>query len=562
MKIRRVHLLAGLAALAVVALAPALAAAAWLGGITFSQPTPSFLPHGQHVEVSVDYNHADAGGARIFVVPLTGGGNTPGQGNSGSTVVPAGTGTVTRWFTVTSGSPTVDHVRITMTSADQSVTYFSFEVRVHYEFGPSGIYNIHFSEGNHSVLAQGTDLTMTFDYATTASPDVRVYARPWRNNNLVTGYYASGGYGTAPSGSGSQWFNYASTDADVNQVHFTMYDGTLSTVLLEFNVAVDYHWREVGMTNVVFNKPSPASASLNEHITASFAYDNPTGESVYFWVVPQHANAFPGAYGSYQGSSSTAPGSGWNARYFLATSPGDYDAVRLVCRGVSSGTEYVNVPVPVSYHYDHTSVDNIVTVPAEPAILDVGTQLQASYDYHTDHAGNILTWALPWFEGDWPVLDFNFAAASPLPTGDGSVARGVTGRYSGVAIDHLYFLVTNDDQSATLLEYYLPLTAFWSGTAQTSPVPEAGLAAPVVLGQNYPNPFNPVTTVPLDLDATRYVKLSVFDLRGRRVATLVDGLVAAGHHEIAFDGTKLASGTYICRVEGKGGASRPMTLVK
>jgi len=562
--VKTVHALLAvcLAALAAVALTPALAAAAWLGGISFSQPTPSHLAYGQHVEVSIDYDHADATGARIFVIPRTGGGNTPGQGNSGSTLVPAGTGTVTRWFTVNSGTPTVDHVRILMTSADQSVTYFTFDVRVHYEFGPSGIWNIQFSDGDHSVLANGNNLTVTFDYATTASPDVRIYARPWQNNNLLAGYGASGGAGPAPSGSDSQWFTFGSADADVNQVHFTMYTGDLSVVLLEFNVAVDYHWRDVGMTNPAFSKPSPGSAILNEHITTSFDYDNPTGEDVNFWVIPQYAHAFPGAYAGYQPSTPAAPGTGSASRFIVATSPGDFDAVRLLCRGAASSNEYINLIIPVSYHYDHTSVDNIATVPAEPAILDVGTGLEVSYDYHTDFGANILSWALPWFEGAWPFLDFTYTGSPPLPTGSGSLVRSVYGQADGLAIDHVYFRVTNTDQTETLLEYLTPVTAFWAGAAALSPVPQAGPAAPVVLGQNYPNPFNPVTTIPLDLDATRYVKLSVFDLRGRRVAVLVDGLVAEGHHEIPFDGTKLASGTYICRVEGAGGASRSMALVK
>ena len=93
-------------------------------------------------------------------------------------------------------------------------------------------------------------------------------------------------------------------------------------------------------------------------------------------------------------------------------------------------------------------------------------------------------------------------------------------------------------------------------------MPGAGLAAPVVLGQNYPNPFNPLTTIPVELDATRHVKLSVYDLRGRRVAVLVDGMMGGGRHEIPFDGTKLASGQYIYKLEGAGGAGRTMTLVK
>ncbi len=94
-----------------------------------------------------------------------------------------------------------------------------------------------------------------------------------------------------------------------------------------------------------------------------------------------------------------------------------------------------------------------------------------------------------------------------------------------------------------------------------SGVPAAGAPGPAALGQNFPNPFNPVTVIPVDLDAARHVTLAVYDLRGRRVATLVDGTMGGGHHEIPFDGTKLASGRYVYRLE-EGGPGRAMTLVK
>ncbi|MEM1127268.1 MAG: T9SS type A sorting domain-containing protein [Bacteroidota bacterium] len=68
------------------------------------------------------------------------------------------------------------------------------------------------------------------------------------------------------------------------------------------------------------------------------------------------------------------------------------------------------------------------------------------------------------------------------------------------------------------------------------------------LHQNYPNPFNPTTTISFDLPDTAPVTLKVYDLMGREVITLVDGVMDAGVHEVYFDAGTLASGTYLYRL--------------
>ncbi len=65
------------------------------------------------------------------------------------------------------------------------------------------------------------------------------------------------------------------------------------------------------------------------------------------------------------------------------------------------------------------------------------------------------------------------------------------------------------------------------------------------LGQNYPNPFNPATTIPLTLTRDGHVTLKIYNMRGQLVATLVDGFMPAGNHNIVFpDGETLSRGVY------------------
>ena len=92
--------------------------------------------------------------------------------------------------------------------------------------------------------------------------------------------------------------------------------------------------------------------------------------------------------------------------------------------------------------------------------------------------------------------------------------------------------------------------------------------APVVparfdLEQNYPNPFNPETVISGQWTADSQVKLVVFDVLGRKVATLANGRYPAGRYSFTFDGTNLASGVYFYRLTaGTYSAVRKMLLVR
>lgn len=97
---------------------------------------------------------------------------------------------------------------------------------------------------------------------------------------------------------------------------------------------------------------------------------------------------------------------------------------------------------------------------------------------------------------------------------------------------------------------------------------ESSLPSVYALLQNRPNPFNTRTTIPYDLPASGVVRLSVYDLSGQRIRTLVDGARSAGSHTVTWDGTDdtgrdVASGVYLCRMETAGfRAVRKLLLIK
>jgi flagellar hook assembly protein FlgD len=83
------------------------------------------------------------------------------------------------------------------------------------------------------------------------------------------------------------------------------------------------------------------------------------------------------------------------------------------------------------------------------------------------------------------------------------------------------------------------------------------------LTQNYPNPFNAQTNIDFDLDKDSRVELSVYDITGAKVTTLVDGELEAGNHSITWDAAEVASGVYYYKMRSNGEElTRKMTLLK
>jgi hypothetical protein len=86
--------------------------------------------------------------------------------------------------------------------------------------------------------------------------------------------------------------------------------------------------------------------------------------------------------------------------------------------------------------------------------------------------------------------------------------------------------------------------------------------APAILS-NYPDPFNAQTTISFSLDQSGPVTLEVYDLLGRRVASLIEGSMLAGEHQVVWDARNRASGAYYLSLKaGKQSATLRMTLLK
>ena len=163
---------------------------------------------------------------------------------------------------------------------------------------------------------------------------------------------------------------------------------------------------------------------------------------------------------------------------------------------------------------------------------------------------------------DWLSGGFGASSAGPadihhvISSGPYTIAPGATRRVA-------FALVAGDSSLANLQQNADAAKAKWQRL--TVGIAENGVSVPLQyeLKQNYPNPFNPTTTMSYQLIATSHVSLAIFDILGRKVATLVNEARQPGIHTVRWDASSFPSGVYFYRLEaGDFRATRKLILVK
>jgi subtilisin-like proprotein convertase family protein len=138
----------------------------------------------------------------------------------------------------------------------------------------------------------------------------------------------------------------------------------------------------------------------------------------------------------------------------------------------------------------------------------------------------------------------NSATGSSYSWTDENVLNGVTYNYALISVD------MNGAREEL-------------GTVNATPNFNTATVTDYALHQNYPNPFNPTTNISFDLVDAGFVKLSVYNMLGQQVATVVNGNFSAGRHVVTFDATGLSSGLYLYKIEANGfTAQKKLLLMK
>jgi len=158
---------------------------------------------------------------------------------------------------------------------------------------------------------------------------------------------------------------------------------------------------------------------------------------------------------------------------------------------------------------------------------------------------------------DWPIpVDLSYSDAALMAGGTG-----------GYPVGDLNWFPARKSQwvAQRATEYAAINTALTTGTTTIATGVDDQGTSPLEfsLQQNYPNPFNPTTTISFTLPHSASTTLTVFNALGQEVATLVNGITAAGTHEVKFDASGLASGVYFSKLtSGDFTQMKKMMLVK
>ncbi|UCC45313.1 MAG: T9SS type A sorting domain-containing protein, partial [Candidatus Zixiibacteriota bacterium] len=183
-----------------------------------------------------------------------------------------------------------------------------------------------------------------------------------------------------------------------------------------------------------------------------------------------------------------------------------------------------------------------------------------------------------WLSSEQELRGLQLVLATESQTPEKTIADGLD-IYYGRSKSHLHLGIFDSDGPVTIPTGISPILEFEgrvdvveavvsdlnhrSWTPRVVSAANSNLPKQYSLAQNYPNPFNPTTEVRFSLPQAADVRLQVFNVAGRLVATLVDGKLSAGHHTATWHASEAASGVYFYRLQaGDYVASRKMMLLK
>jgi subtilisin family serine protease len=198
--------------------------------------------------------------------------------------------------------------------------------------------------------------------------------------------------------------------------------------------------------------------------------------------------------------------------------------------------------------------DATIGIESETGMVGLGY----AYNNSTVTTGMAIKFKYPIF---WLTVYPHNGAVAPGETDQVNVKFNamelVDGNYTGCLI------VTCNDPLHPVIEIPCSLTVGPVSVDEFVNVPAA-----FSLAQNYPNPFNPKTVMAFGLPVTGQTTLEVYDIMGRKVKTLVDGVLPAGTHNVVWDGTdnhgtSVASGIYFYKLaHGEKVITRKMMMLK
>ncbi len=141
---------------------------------------------------------------------------------------------------------------------------------------------------------------------------------------------------------------------------------------------------------------------------------------------------------------------------------------------------------------------------------------------------------------------------------DGTATRSVLSDFPRTPIRTPYLQEAGEDQYHMVNQPYT-----YDSTAVSKPKPSLNRPDVFALQQNFPNPFNPSTSIQFHIPAAGHVLVEIFDIKGSRIAILVNDHLYAGDHVAVWNSRNVSSGTYFYRMTFQGSTiSKAMVLLR
>ena len=231
----------------------------------------------------------------------------------------------------------------------------------------------------------------------------------------------------------------------------------------------------------------------------------------------------------------------------------------------------------ISYGWDTSAPSHLIRIYLAPGSTPQGVRFNSSYTVQAyvfgDNSGNQFRFMLrdgssqlegsPWFTINWKgwkLVSWNMEEDGVVGWVNGNSS------YSGNGYVDSFQLTYTDGANANgfvviddfrIVQYGVPTSV------EGDLLGENGLPTRVELRQNYPNPFNPTTNIEFALPQNSEVKITLYNISGQKVATIVDKAMSAGTHTVNFDASALSSGIYIYQMQTANEVmTRKMTLIK
>jgi len=232
-----------------------------------------------------------------------------------------------------------------------------------------------------------------------------------------------------------------------------------------------------------------------------------------------------------------------------------YVKVRFMTEGTPTTNDQFHVCVKVDPAFlTNLAVHTVVSAPGQ-----IG-----DFWFQTNESNGVPSAAVAYDTWHWQKIVVDGNSVSVTAWADGE-AMPDTATYSYEALTtteaptFILVGVTDDDSSS------VQVGGVWYNEtpAGLEISDEAPIATRFELGQNYPNPFNPTTHIRFNIPETANTKLTVFNVMGEEVATLVNSVMQAGGHTVSWNASSMPTGVYFYQLESANfSQTKKLLLVK